>query len=205
VTGPELADWLREALASLVEACDELAQLDAAAGDGDLGLTVEGGARAAGDALAALPSNASPGEVVRASGLAFARANPSSFSALVGAGALAAALTLSDPARVDGASSLVAGRAAAAVMAERGRSAVGDRTVLDALVPSLDALADVVSSSRAQQLASMITAARSGVEQTASMVPRRGRAAWVGERAFGVPDAGATAYLRFLEALFGRP
>jgi dihydroxyacetone kinase len=47
----------------------------------------------------------------------------------------------------------------------------------------------------------MIAAARTGIDDTASVVSRKGRAAWLGERTIGHPDPGATAYLRFLEAL----
>jgi len=47
----------------------------------------------------------------------------------------------------------------------------------------------------------MVAAARKGVEDTAAGVSRKGRAAWLGERTIGHPDPGATAYLRFLEAL----
>jgi dihydroxyacetone kinase-like protein len=47
----------------------------------------------------------------------------------------------------------------------------------------------------------MIAAARKGIEDTAPLVSRKGRAAWLGERTIGHPDPGATAYLRFLEAI----
>jgi dihydroxyacetone kinase len=47
----------------------------------------------------------------------------------------------------------------------------------------------------------MIVAARKGIDDTAQGVSRKGRAAWLGERTIGHPDPGATAYLRFLEAL----
>jgi dihydroxyacetone kinase len=201
MTGPALAAWLCSALQALIGARDELADLDSAAGDGDLGATVAGGAQGVIGALEALPGTVLPGTVLRTAGAAFARANPASFSALVGAGALAGARVLGDAEEVESAAVLAAGRTAAEVIAERGRSALGDRTVLDALVPSLDALATVGPVSRAQQLAAMIAAARAGVEKTATMTPRRGRAAWVGQRSLGFADAGATAYLRLLEAL----
>ena len=47
----------------------------------------------------------------------------------------------------------------------------------------------------------MIDAARAGVEATTGLQNQRGRAAWLGARSAGHPDPGATAYLRFLEAL----
>ena len=47
----------------------------------------------------------------------------------------------------------------------------------------------------------MVAAAAQGVDETANAIAQRGRASWVGERGVGHPDGGATAVLRFLEAL----
>jgi len=47
----------------------------------------------------------------------------------------------------------------------------------------------------------MVRAARAGAEATKEMTPAKGRAAWVGDRSRGMPDAGAVAYVRLLEAL----
>ena len=52
-----------------------------------------------------------------------------------------------------------------------------------------------------EALDAMVRAAREGVETTAPLRSQRGRAAWVQERSEGEPDPGATAYVRFLEAL----
>jgi dihydroxyacetone kinase len=87
---------------------------------------------------------------------------------------------------------------ATAAVEKRGKSALGDKTVLDALIPSVRALEAAPSD---EALAAMIAAARRGIDETAPYVSRRGRAAWLGERAQGHPDPGAVAYLRFLEAL----
>jgi dihydroxyacetone kinase-like protein len=72
--------------------------------------------------------------------------------------------------------------------------------VLDALVPSIEALS-AAPPDVAAGLEAMVTAARSGTDATREMTAARGRAAWVGDRSQGIADAGATAYLRFLEAL----
>jgi dihydroxyacetone kinase len=110
---------------------------------------------------------------------------------------MAAAKELGDAPEVDFATGLRAGRAAADSIATRGKSAVGDKTVLDALVPSLDA---AVAEPDAP-LTAAIAAARDGVERTRDLVSQRGRAAWVGERTAGQADGGATAWVRILEAI----
>ena len=68
----------------------------------------------------------------------------------------------------------------------------------DALVPSVAALEATTSDGA---LDAMIAATRKGIEDTTAGASRKGRAAWLGERTIGHPDPGATAYLRFLEAL----
>ena len=174
-----------------------LRDLDAAVGDGDLGITVDKGSAAVRAALAAQPPG-TVGELLRTSGAAFAKANPSTMAALVGAGLLAAAKTAGEEQEWTPQLAEKVGRAALARIAERGKAELGDKTVLDALSPSLDALSRAADG---QALAEMIAAARSGVDATTGRAGRRGRAAWVGERGNGHPDPGATAYVLFLTCL----
>lgn len=197
MTGDELRLLLIAALPRVAEARDELRDLDAAIGDGDLGVTVGDGALAAAAALADLSPETTPAIVVKTVGMTLARTNPSTFSALAMGALLAASKDLGDVADVGYESGLRAARAAAESIALRGKSAVGDKTVLDALVPSLDAAA----TSPDTPLAAAITAARDGVERTRDLVSQRGRAAWVGERTAGHADGGATAWVRVLEAV----
>jgi dihydroxyacetone kinase-like protein len=197
MTGDELRRLLITALPRVAEARDELRDLDAAIGDGDLGVTVGDGALAATAALADLAPDATPAAVLRTVGMTLARANPSTVSALAMGGLLAAAKELGEAPDVDLDSGLRAARAAADSISIRGKSAVGDKTVLDALVPSLDAAAAATDA----PLSAAIVAARDGVERTRGLVSQRGRAAWVGERTAGHADGGATAWVRILEAI----
>jgi dihydroxyacetone kinase len=135
--------------------------------------------------------------VLKTAGLTLARTNPSTFSALAMGALVAAAKELGDAPEVHFATGLQAGRTAADSIATRGKSAVGDKTVLDALVPSLDAAAAAPDA----PLPAAIAAARNGVERTRDLVSQRGRAAWVGERTAGHADGGATAWVRILEAI----
>jgi phosphoenolpyruvate---glycerone phosphotransferase subunit DhaL len=198
MTGDELRAVLDRTFEILAESEDELRDLDAAVGDGDLGITVRGGAAAARAALRSLPAAATPPEVLRTLASAISSANPSSFSALVAAGLLAASRAVADSRSLTRDDVVTIARQAAAAVAKRGKSAIGDKTVLDALVPSVHALE---ASTARDGLAAMISAARKGIAETTPSVSRRGRAAWLGERAQGHPDPGAVAYLRFLEAL----
>jgi len=199
MTGDDLRRRLVAAMPAVAASRDELRDLDAAIGDGDLGVTVGDGALAVADALAALAPGATPAAVLRTAASTFARTNPSTFSALTAGALLAAAKALGDADDPDPATLLAAADAGAAALAARGKSAVGDKTVLDALVPSLDA----ARAAPDRALAAAIDAAQAGVQATRDQVSQRGRAAWVGERTAGHADGGATAYLRLLQALGG--
>jgi dihydroxyacetone kinase-like protein len=200
VTSKELRDILTRALSALPAHADELRDLDAALGDGDLGITVQAGSAAVVKALSALPEEATLNEVMLAAAKAFSTANPSTFAALVGGGLLAAAKTVNGKDAIGPDEALAIGQAVATRIIERGKSQVGDKTVLDALVPSLDILA-ASQRSATDTLDAMIAKAREQVSATAAMQSKKGRAAWVQERSIGHADPGATAYVRFLEAL----
>lgn len=197
MNGTELTSLLDRVLARLGGHSEELRELDAALGDGDLGVTVSNGAVAVRKRLASL-GDTTPAKVIKTAGATFASANPSTLAALVGGGLLAAAKNLGDTATLDNAQALLAARAAAESIETRGKARLGDKTILDALLPSLDA-ADAAPDGK--RLAAAIEAAERGIEETAKQPSRRGRAAWLRERSAGQRDAGAVAYLRFLEAL----
>jgi dihydroxyacetone kinase-like protein len=198
VNGAQLRALLDRALELWANSAEELRDLDSAIGDGDLGITVSRGAGAARQAIAALPPEATPAEMVRAIGTAIASANPSSFAALVASALLAASRSATGKNSLSAADVLSMAQQAAPAIAKRGKSEIGDKTVLDALVPSVAAL-EADSSDGA--LPAMIAAARKGIDDTTAGVSRKGRAAWLGDRSMGHADPGATAYLRFLEAL----
>jgi len=197
--GSELVALLDRALEQLAASRDELRDLDAALGDGDLGITVSKSCAAVRTALADL-SDPSPVQVLRSAAMAVANANPSTMAALAGGALLAAAKSAADSTELNRADALRLGRAAADSIALRGKAELGDKTMLDAIVPSLDVL-EATEAADPESLGLMVVAARRAVEETTGLQSRRGRAAWVQERSIGHPDPGAMAYLRLLEAL----
>lgn len=198
LTGEDLRSLLAAALERWAASSEELRELDAAVGDGDLGITVRTGCEAVIARLGGL-QEPTPAAVVKAAGAAFANANPSTMAALVGGALLAGAKALGDAGSVGPAEVTALLRAGIDSITTRGKAQVGDKTILDALVPSLSALES--ADPAAPALTAMIEAAERGVEETSRMQSRRGRAAWVGERSIGHADPGATAYVRFLQAL----
>lgn len=200
MNGAGLSRLLDDVLLTLEATRDELRDLDAAIGDGDLGITVSEGARAAREGLRELVEPVTPAQVLRSVAQRFATANPSTMAALVAAGLLAGARAIGDADEIDrlGAQTLL--EQATAKIRERGKAELGDKTIVDALVPTLEALTGAGPDDR-EALAAMIAAAQEAVTATTALQSRRGRAAWVGERTIGHADGGATAYLRLLQAI----
>ena len=95
-------------------------------------------------------------------------------------------------------------RAGVAAVATLGGAKPGDRTMLDALVPAADAFAAAAGGGLQAAARAAAEAAERGAEATATMVPRLGRASYLGARAVGAPDAGAAAVAVWWRSLVPR-
>jgi dihydroxyacetone kinase-like protein len=86
---------------------------------------------------------------------------------------------------------------------KRGNSDVGDKTLLDSLVPAVDAFAQAVDTQTSPKdiVRAFATEARSGAEGTRQLQARRGRASYAGERSVGALDPGAVAVAVMAEAV----
>ncbi|MBL0899789.1 MAG: DAK2 domain-containing protein, partial [Reyranella sp.] len=184
---------------ALITSEARLTELDAAAGDGDLGLS----ATRAAHAIRALPDSAwtTPASALAALAGALGRAMGGSSGPFYATALLRAARGLPDaPTPTDWATAFAAGVAS---VPELGGARPGDRTMLDALLPAVRAFEDGLAggASPADAWKAAIEAAEHGAMATAAMAPRLGRAAYLGERVLGVPDAGATAVAIWLRAI----
>ena len=94
-------------------------------------------------------------------------------------------------------------RAATDGIRERGKSEVGDKTLLDALVPMTDRIEQELQSGAdaGTVFAAAAETARTSAEATADMVARRGRASYTGERSKGSVDAGAMGVAVIVESI----
>jgi dihydroxyacetone kinase len=177
---------------ALRDAKDELNRLDGIAGDGDLGLTAGRAADALDSIAAPLPAD-DPATAARTVGMALAAKAPSTLGTLVAFACLAAA-KVELPAGTAGPAAAAALLGAARdEIARRGKVAPGDRTILDAVAPAVDAIEATMGSGAApgDVAAAASRAADEGARATAAMEARTGRAGWLAERARGHEDAGA--------------
>jgi phosphoenolpyruvate---glycerone phosphotransferase subunit DhaL len=193
VDAQAVSDAFARVLRATEAAQPELDRLDAIAGDGDHGVTMVLGWRAVASAFAE-KSATSPGGALRTAAEAFAGVGGST-GPLWGTALLRAGRALGDTPVVCAAEIAAAATAAAQGMAERGRCARGDRTVLDAMAPAAEALQGGLDLHAAAE------AAAAGAEATAELEPRRGRDARAPERVRGHVDAGAKACATFWAAI----
>ena len=85
---------------------------------------------------------------------------------------------------------------------DRGKAKIGDKTLLDALAPAIEAFdkANAVGKSLREATGAAVAACEAGTTATIEMQSRVSRAGWMGERSIGVQDPGATAVLFMLQA-----
>lgn len=176
-----------------------LTELDSRAGDGDLGLSMVRGATA----IQALPESAwtDASIALSAMGNALRRAIAGSSGPFYATALLRAGRELGACGSAHAWARAFA--AAVASVAELGGAKPGDRTMLDALQPASEAFTVAVRDGApgAEAWQRALAAAEAGVAATASMRPRLGRAAYLGDRAVGTPDAGAAAVLVWMRAV----
>ncbi|MBB3999501.1 dihydroxyacetone kinase subunit DhaK [Aureimonas pseudogalii] len=196
--GAAIVAAVRAAAQALVAEEARLTDLDGRVGDGDLGLNL---ARGACDVLAGIDAygSANAASILRFLSATLRKSVGGTSGALYAAGLLRAARELDGietPAARDWSAALASGTKAIATL---GDARLGDRTMLDALLPAAETLAAHVGESGALDAA--LEAARRGTAATAAIASRRGRSSYLGERAIGTPDPGAEAVLVWLGAL----
>ncbi|MFN8560266.1 MAG: dihydroxyacetone kinase subunit DhaL [Anaerolineae bacterium] len=198
LTYAEALKLLAKLADDVIASKDELTTLDAALGDGDLGRTVERGFRAVQTTLGEeAGAEADLGKLFFKTGKAFSTAAASSFGALLGTAFMKGGMTLKGKSEASASDIVESMRAALAALIERGKANVGDKTMLDALSPAIDAmsayLADHQEASLAACLRAGATAAQEGAVRTQTMQSQIGRASWQGARSVGSMDPGARA------------
>jgi dihydroxyacetone kinase len=194
-------DAFVEACTLTIDARTELSELDAVAGDGDLGSTLALGFEQA--RLVAMDATSTDiGELLFSVGRTIATKAPSTMGTLLGSAFMRAGRALARVSELDTGGVTVLLRECTVSVAERGRASLGERTVLDPMSAAADA-AEACAGGASAAFAAAAAAAVAAAEATADMEPRHGRAGWIGERARGRPDAGATAWAVFLTGLAG--
>ena len=185
----------------LEAARDYLNELDAI-GDGDQGVTMTIGFRAVREALPGLKGQ-DVGTIVTRAGMTFNGKAASTIGALLATACMRAGREAKGLAEVGPPELARMAEAAVAGVRERGKADVGDKTLLDAVVPltrELRAVADA-GGTLDEALSRSLAAAEEGVKSTVPMKAKVGRAAWLADRTEGHQDAGATSFYMMWKSL----
>ncbi len=178
-----------------------LTEIDSAIGDGDHGIGMAGGMQKARKKLLKMEEEENVYAVFEAAGkamlLSMGGASGVIFGSLYLAGAkgmeASGALTAKDLAEME--------RKSLAAIQERGKAEVGDKTMVDALVPAVAAMEENYGKGLLAMLQAAEEAAAKGVEDTKKYQAKFGRAKSLMERAIGYQDAGATSVWLILQGM----
>ena len=193
---PVVVAVLDAVASTLAEHADELGRIDAVAGDGDHGIGMRrGSAAAAAAAREVQAAGTGVGTVLTVAGEAWADSGGGTSGALWGLALrhLGGALGDSDAPLASSLADAV--HAARDAICTVGRAEVGDKTMVDALVPLDEAFRAAATAGAAVAVAwdAAATAAEQAAAGTADLLPRLGRARPHAERSLGSPDAGAVS------------
>ena len=194
----ELTEMIAAVARHINDQRERLNRLDAQLGDGDHGTSISAAFALAVEQVGAL-DEPEPAEIWLATAKAL-------MNGMGGAsGALFGTLFLKGVAPARGKIALTKGdveamwKAGLGGVKARGKASVGDKTMVDALQPAVEAFAASDDFSSAWSAAA--AAAHTGAEATAALMARQGRAKYLGERSIGHQDAGATTIALMFEAI----
>ena len=199
-----IKDALDAVAAAVIAQKDYLTALDAKIGDGDHGLNMARGFRAALEAVDAMDDTSKPGPVLTKIGKALIQNVGGAAGPLYGTGFVKAGETFDDDTHLNVVSIEKVLGAAVQAIKKRGRADKGDKTMLDVLIPVYECFLPENANGKTlfEVLQEASKAAGEGVNYTKTIAARKGRASLVGERSIGIEDPGAMSSLVMYRALY---
>ena len=198
---PEVLKWLDVLQEIYAENRQWLTELDSAIGDADHGINMDRGFTAVRAELAAQhPSDIR--SVFQSVAAVLIRRVGGAAGPLYGTFFLRAAVACGGKSEIEAADAVALFQAGIEGVAQRGKAAAGDKTMLDALFPALDAMRKGLDDGcgLAEILDAGAAAAQAGMAATIPMQARKGRASYLGARSIGHQDPGATSSYLLLQA-----
>ena len=190
VTTDTVTDWMARFAESMKEHREELVRLDTAIGDGDHGTNMDRGMR---KALEKLDAQEQPdtGAVLKTVAMALVSSVGGAAGPLYGTLLLQMGTALAGKQDVALDEYAAAWRKGLEGVRARGKAEPGDKTMVDALIPAVEALEQASDLDSGLQAAA--GAAERGMRDTIPLVARKGRASYLGERSADHQDPGATS------------
>lgn len=197
LTIDQIPEMFEEVAKLFAEKKEELCEMDAAMGDGDLGLTMSKGYGALPGFLRETAAEGEIGKQLMKAAMKMQNEVPSTMGTLMSSGIMSAGKALKGKTELVPADIATYAAAFAEGIQKRGKCNLGDRTILDSVDAGAKKAAAVVEAnpeaSFAEVVGAAVEGAAEGVEATKGMVPRFGKAAVHAAKAKGVADQGALA------------
>ena len=199
-------ETMRQIIAAIAQKIEEekafLTELDTAIGDGDHGINMARGFKAVEEKLPAL-QDADFGALLKGVGMQLVSTVGGASGPLYGTAFMKAGAACKGKTELTDEEFLAAFAAAIGGVKMRGKSAPGEKTMLDALCPAYDALAAALSAGKDLKsgMEAAVKAAEDGVAYTKTILATKGRASYLGERSIGHQDPGATSSLFMLQII----
>ncbi|HEV3379075.1 MAG TPA: dihydroxyacetone kinase subunit DhaL [Thermoleophilaceae bacterium] len=205
ITSSAVRDWIRAYAAEIAEHRAELVKLDTAIGDGDHGTNMDRGMRKAVEKMDGTEGE-DIGALLKAVGMALVSSVGGAAGPLYGTLFLQMGTASAGREELDLAGWTAALEAGVKGVQARGKAEPGDKTMVDALLPAVEALRAAADdgSELADALRRSADAAEEGVQATIPLEARRGRASYLGPRSVGHQDPGATSAQLLLAAAAGK-
>jgi dihydroxyacetone kinase-like protein len=201
VSTEDVRRWLDASQKVFAENREQLTELDSAVGDGDFGISLDRGFTAVQAELSANPP-ADLRSVFQNAATVLIRTMGGTSGPLLGTFFLRAGAACAGKTELAKGDVVALFQAGVDGIQQRGKAALGDKTMLDALIPAVDAMRSALEAGDglAEILDRGAAAAEAGMHATRTMQARKGRASYLGERSVGHQDAGATGAHLMLKA-----
>ena len=189
--------WLDASQKVFAENRQQLTDLDSAVGDGDFGISLDRGFTAVQTELSANPP-ADLRSVLQNAASVLIRTMGGTSGPLLGTFFLRAGTACAGKSELAPPDVVALFQAGVDGIQQRGKAALGDKTMLDALIPAVDAMRGALEAGNnlTEILDRGAAAAETGMQATKNMQARKGRGSYLGDRSVGHQDPGATgAYL----------
>lgn len=203
INGTQLIQILNKISEVLDENKSYLTELDAVIGDGDHGLNMSKGFTAVKEKLKD-DDGKNIGDTLKKTGMALVSNVGGASGPLYGTAFMKAATVVIGKESIDIDDFIKMLEEALSGVKMRGKGEFGDKTMIDAIEPALEALKGSVASglSSVEVLEKAKAAAFEGVENTKKIIAKKGRASYLGERSIGHQDAGATSSYIILNTIY---
>ena len=200
--GKGVIEVLRTMCRRMEDEKDFLTQLDNEIADGDHGINMARGFAAVEKKLPELAEK-DLGTVLKTVGMTLVSVIGGSAGPLYGTMFLRSGLALAGRTELSVDDFLACLKVSVEGVQQRGRAVRGEKTMLDAMIPALEAMtaARAAGGDAGTVLAAGLSAARAGVEYTKTIAATKGRASYIGARSLGHQDPGATSFASLLECV----